>query len=968
MSATKGIQSIFDYSEFETSDEAVAAFYYWLLVLENDLRGGTFNHSDIMSPAAIAQLKAETLELYAAVGGTDDLRAIVVVNNPAVSGGGPTIPENPLTPAQAKALAVTGINFTTRGYRNPLSKKAGVDALPAGAYITGQSIRFNDGANVTFTGWDLAGYQLYVDRGTVNLIDCYLANAANGCVNVLGTATFTADWCEFDGLKSTTNVQSLATQSADTANSTFRDCHFHSSPNDCITIGSNSRVERGWFEDGGYKSDSHFDYIQTATGAGTRTNIVIIDSFFDGTIKNVVEMNNALRLIGESGSATSGILVEGNVIVSLNTAQPPLALGNRITPSENVGAGAEDYIVRNNFIDYVTAGVVYTPMTPPTGDALWQDNVRLTAGTLIDPPTGWTDEIVVPTEPPATAVPYAMMWDFDSVGTATPSSAVSINIDTSSRHIQGTGGLRVEGNSTNLAQSVNTVLTFTDDMAAWDRIVLYCNAAPVSAYIAAMASVRPRVTIGGTQYNYQVNTAAGEQFNSVFGRAARGGRWLSFPANRLRAANWDGARAVDQGTASKTLTAVINAQNPGNADTDIVLDALIRPANRDYKPCIMVTFDDAGETQRTVAFPLMEERGIKGTCYMCAGLLGQPTQMTLTQARELVTAGWAMANDSDRIDNPLTMLATRAEGIAKLNECRDENATLFPDNDPDAANHLCYSYGRDGYITGGKTLNVITNGTNIVSGAGADLNTFLTFAASGMRIKSLAGSGFPAGDVYITRCLGQNQFETNVVIPAGTTQIRILADTPGITTTCNGTTNVVVSSSADIFVGQTMLGHTVPMSPLTKVTAIVDATNITVSQNVPATCQRADFGYTDGEWWRTKVHDDLIANNYFSGRLVNGNYAPYTAFGVEPLATIAMNGLSFDPPSVVATQIALMNYFLEEGCDVMIYCHRPALADINTRWIPFFDAIKLAVDEGRAHGGVTVPYWWRRTQRQAAIS
>ncbi len=58
------------------------------------------------------------------------------------------------------------------------------------------------------------------------------------------------------------------------------------------------------------------------------------------------------------------------------------------------------------------------------------------------------------------------------------------------------------------------------------------------------------------------------------------------------------------------------------------------------RPYIAITFDDGINTDYTVAFPLMEERGIKGTTYVITERIGVGHSLSWEQIKALKDAGW----------------------------------------------------------------------------------------------------------------------------------------------------------------------------------------------------------------------------------------------------------------------------------------------------------------------------------------
>jgi peptidoglycan/xylan/chitin deacetylase (PgdA/CDA1 family) len=108
---------------------------------------------------------------------------------------------------------------------------------------------------------------------------------------------------------------------------------------------------------------------------------------------------------------------------------------------------------------------------------------------------------------------------------------------------------------------------------------------------------------------------------------------------------------------------------------------------RHERPKVVISFDDANETDYTEAFPYMQTKGLKGTCFIPPVKFGSSGQLTLAQAQEMYAAGWDMGNHSySHVD--LTTLSD-AEVKVEIQDCANY---LINNNMPRAAWMLAWPF------------------------------------------------------------------------------------------------------------------------------------------------------------------------------------------------------------------------------------------------------------------------------------
>jgi PKD repeat protein len=134
---------------------------------------------------------------------------------------------------------------------------------------------------------------------------------------------------------------------------------------------------------------------------------------------------------------------------------------------------------------------------------------------------------------------------------------------------------------------------------------------------------------------------------------------------------------VNNQTANNETTQ--NTQNNTNND-------ITTTANEDP---VVITFDDGLESTYTIAFPIMQQYGIKGTVYVVPSWIGAPGYLTLAQLTALHNAGWTIA--SHTWDHPALPTLTTAQITTEL-----QTAINWLNNNgfADGAYHLAYPFGQ----------------------------------------------------------------------------------------------------------------------------------------------------------------------------------------------------------------------------------------------------------------------------------
>lgn len=120
-------------------------------------------------------------------------------------------------------------------------------------------------------------------------------------------------------------------------------------------------------------------------------------------------------------------------------------------------------------------------------------------------------------------------------------------------------------------------------------------------------------------------------------------------------------------------------------------------SRRVREPMVVIGLDDGNSTDYTIAYQLMEARGLKGVSYLATDfmdnghLYNDPNWDTMTwaQAKELQDAGWSVEAHTKTHPNEVMSLSD-AELVAEINHTKQR----FLDNGLKAPKHFAYPTGR----------------------------------------------------------------------------------------------------------------------------------------------------------------------------------------------------------------------------------------------------------------------------------
>ncbi len=129
-------------------------------------------------------------------------------------------------------------------------------------------------------------------------------------------------------------------------------------------------------------------------------------------------------------------------------------------------------------------------------------------------------------------------------------------------------------------------------------------------------------------------------------------------------------------------------------DKALSYDQVACLSNHLPRPSVVISFDDGKVSTRTVAYPLMAARNIKGTAYVVSSTIGGGGIMTVGQLQELDAAGWDIANHTDTHAD-LTLL-NQVQQEAEISAC---TTALNGWGLTRASNHVAYPGGAQNNTT-----------------------------------------------------------------------------------------------------------------------------------------------------------------------------------------------------------------------------------------------------------------------------
>jgi hypothetical protein len=457
--------------------------------------------------------------------------------------------------------------------------------------------------------------------------------------------------------------------------------------------------------------------------------------------------------------------------------------------------------------------------------------------------------------------------------------------------------------------------------------------------------------------------------------AKHGARWFSASVASMRTGSWAGATLDTLGAGNYQSRPIPTYTNLVGAGTSRV-GPLIRVTQK-RKPIICSTHDDNNDGHLIVNNMMKSRFGFSwGTSYIATGLIAVGARLTLSDMATMRADGWAFGLDSGPLDEPIWGAhgGTVADAIASLNAERDAlvatgRATFLE------ASHICYSYGSQSSYPEQvvqQVTNATCNGTTTVT---RPSGTFFDIGA--MRGAIVKGVGVPAGTTVVN-CPAGNTLIVSQPITSGT---NVTLTFCGVFATSGAAGNLTADGSAvitginslGIAPGMVMNGRDVPGGTTVVSVDVESATigQITVSQNVPATCTRGAFYVSGGEWLPGRVEDALIAANFKSARRTKATGGLCTQLGIpSPEAMMSFWACDFEGnnPAVSVpstTIIGAIRQNIRDGRDTIGLAHAVNTFD-QVGFGAVLDYIKSRVDAGEVDV-MTVPAWYNRVAARSGV-
>lgn len=245
-----------------------------------------------------------------------------------------------------------------------------------------------------------------------------------------------------------------------------------------------------------------------------------------------------------------------------------------------------------------------------------------------------------------------LLEDFDDTGfTATTTDGNGSMVEQDVEHfIAGTGAVKVIQPSNETRVNVKKVVSW--DLSDAKSFVLWLYVSPGNTSDAKVILIF-ETTTGVDTYRYTMSSS------EIFANG-----WYAMTVAK---ADFVSAGSPDWSNINNLWIKCENAAG-GDSDYTLWLDSLYK--NVRTRPKVIVSFDDATESDKTEAFDYMNPLGVVGSSAIVSDFIGDANRLSVANLQTMYDAGWEICNHSSDHQRPVDV-GNDAGYIENLKTCRD---------------------------------------------------------------------------------------------------------------------------------------------------------------------------------------------------------------------------------------------------------------------------------------------------------
>lgn len=211
----------------------------------------------------------------------------------------------------------------------------------------------------------------------------------------------------------------------------------------------------------------------------------------------------------------------------------------------------------------------------------------------------------------------------------------------------------------------------------WDLSNLNYNSLELSAYFHSNIDT----TIDYIQVNIYFGTGFSNFRRKRWYATNYGGTFFPGQWNLLKGGDWNNGSGTAN-WADVRLIEIVVAPKAGQV-AEVSFDLL--EVGKEYKPAIMISFDDAHSSVYTKAFQYMKSKNMVGTFNIVSDWVGNPGSVTLSQLQEMYSKGWNITNHTK--DHTKLSKLTYEQQLYEVDQCA---LYLIKNGMPKYAKHVAY--------------------------------------------------------------------------------------------------------------------------------------------------------------------------------------------------------------------------------------------------------------------------------------